>query len=62
VPGRLGNFAASSPKVDAEREDDAGVQSTNIIPDNKTSCKVLPLSAYLFADVRSGEGQIQVQP
>ena len=48
--------------TDAEREDDAGVQSTNIIPGNKTSCKVLPLSAYPFADVRGGEGQIQVQP
>ena len=47
--------------TDAEREDDKGVQSTNIIPGNKTSCKVLPLSVYPFADVR-GEGQIQVQP
>ena len=48
--------------TDAEREDDKGVQSTNIIPGNKTSCKVFPLSAYPFADVRTGEGQIQVQP
>jgi len=48
--------------TDAEREDDKGVQSTNIIPGNKTSCKVFPLSAYPFADVRNGEGQIQVQP
>ena len=47
--------------TDAEREDDAGVQSTNIIPGNKTSCKVLPLSVYPFAELR-GEGQIQVQP
>jgi hypothetical protein len=48
--------------TDAEREDGKGVQSTNIIPGNKTSCKVFPLSAYPFADVRNGEGQIQVQP
>ncbi len=48
--------------TDAEVKDDAGVQSTNIIPGNKTSCKVLSLSAYAFADVKSGEGQIQVQP
>jgi hypothetical protein len=48
--------------TDAEREDDKGIQSTNIIPGNKTSCKVFPLSAYPFADVRNGEGQIQVQP
>ncbi len=47
--------------TDAEVKDDAGIQSTNIIPGNKTSCKVLPLSVYPFADVR-GEGQIQVQP
>jgi hypothetical protein len=48
--------------MDAEREDDKGVQSTNIIPGNQTSCKVFPLSSYPFADVRNGEGQIQVQP
>lgn len=48
--------------TDAEREDDKGVQSTNIIPGNTTSCKVFPLSAYPFDDVRNGEGQIQVQP
>lgn len=48
--------------TDAEREDDQGIQSVNIIPGNKTSCKVFPLSAYPFADVRNGEGQIQVQP
>jgi hypothetical protein len=48
--------------TDAEREDDKGIQSANIIPGNKTSCKVFPLSSYPFADVRNGEGQIQVQP
>jgi hypothetical protein len=48
--------------TDAEREDDKGVQSTNIIPGKNTSCKVFPLSSYPFADVRNGEGQIQVQP
>ena len=48
--------------TDVEVRDDAGIQSTNIIPGNKTSCKVFPLSAYPFADIRSGEGQIQVQP
>jgi hypothetical protein len=48
--------------TDAEVKDDAGVQSINIIPGNKTSCKVLPLSIYEFEEVRSGEGQIQVQP
>jgi hypothetical protein len=48
--------------TDAERRDDVGVQSENIIPGNKTSCKVLPLSLYEFAEVRSAEGAIVVQP
>jgi hypothetical protein len=48
--------------TDAEQRDDVGVQSRNIIPGNKTSCSVLPLSVYSFADVRSGDGQIVVQP
>ncbi|MFZ0749635.1 MAG: hypothetical protein WAM70_09775, partial [Pyrinomonadaceae bacterium] len=48
--------------TDAEREDDLRVQSANIIPGNRTSCKVYALSTYPFADVRNGEGQIQVQP
>lgn len=48
--------------TDAEREDDKGIPSTNVIPGNKTSCTVFPLSTYPFADVRNGEGQIQVQP
>lgn len=48
--------------TDAELKDDAGVQSKNIIPGNKKSCDTLPLAAYEFAGVRSGEGQIQVQP
>jgi hypothetical protein len=48
--------------TDAEVRDDAGVQSANIVPGNQTSCKVFALSSYPFADVRNGEGQIQVQP
>ncbi len=48
--------------TDAEIEDDKGVQSENIIPGNRTSCKVFSLSSYQFAEVTNGEGQIQVQP
>jgi hypothetical protein len=48
--------------TDAELKDDAGVQSKNIIPGSKASCDTLPLAAYEFAEVKSGEGQIQVQP
>lgn len=48
--------------TDAEMKDDAGVQSTNIIPGNKKGCQAFSLPAYEFAEVRSGEGRIQVQP
>jgi hypothetical protein len=47
--------------TDAEREDDRGVESVNIIPGNKTGCPAVSLSTYEFPDAR-GEGQIQVQP
>jgi hypothetical protein len=48
--------------TDAERKDDVGVQSTNIIPGNKKGCQIFSLSDYPFADIRAGEGQIQVLP
>lgn len=48
--------------TDEEVKDDAGVPSKNIIPGNKKSCDTFPLAVYEFAEVRSGEGQIQVQP
>jgi hypothetical protein len=46
--------------TDAEREDDKGVQSTNIIPGNRHGCPTFLLSAYDFPEER-GEGQIQIQ-
>ena len=48
--------------TDAELKDDEGVPSKNIIPGNKKSCDTFALSAYEFAEVKSGEGVIQVQP
>jgi hypothetical protein len=48
--------------TDAEVKDDAGAQSENIVPGQKKSCDTLPLTAYEFAEIKSGEGQIQVQP
>lgn len=48
--------------TDAERRDDAGVRSTSVIPGNKRGCQKFPLAVYDFPDIRSGEGQIQVQP
>jgi hypothetical protein len=48
--------------TDAEREDDRGVASRNIVPDRTRRCEVQPLSSYTFDDVKSGSGEIQVQP
>jgi hypothetical protein len=48
--------------TDAEVREDVGIPSRNIIPDRARRCEVLPLSSYTFDDVKSGEGQIQVQP
>ncbi len=48
--------------TDEEVKDDAGIPSKNIIPGNKKSCEMFPLSAYEFAEMKSGEGEIQVQP
>ena len=48
--------------TDYDREDDRGVHSVNIIPGNKKSCSDFPLTSYEFAEVRIGEGRIQVRP
>ena len=48
--------------TDAEREDDAGVQSTSIIPGTRRGCPLFPISSYEFSEMTNGEGQIQVQP
>lgn len=48
--------------TDAELREDVGIPSVNIIPGNKTSCDKFPLGAYEFAEMKSGEGQIQVIP
>ncbi|MEK6283309.1 MAG: hypothetical protein AABN95_23385 [Acidobacteriota bacterium] len=45
--------------TDAEREDDRGVQSANIIPGNRRGCPTFPLSSYEFPEAK-GEGQVQV--
>ena len=48
--------------TDAELREDAGIASRNVIPDRTRRCEVLQLSSYTFDDVKSGEGQIVVQP
>lgn len=46
--------------TDAEREDDRGVQSENIVPGTSQGCPAFPLSSYEFPEAR-GEGQIRIQ-
>lgn len=48
--------------TDAELRDDAGIPSVNIIPGNRRGCPTLPIATYEFAEVKSGEGNIQVLP
>ena len=48
--------------TDAERKDDVGIPSPNLIPGEDRGCPVHSLAAYLFADVLKWEGDIVVQP
>ena len=47
--------------TDAERKDDVGIPSPNLIPGSLKSCKVLPLQAYEFANILKGEGSISIK-
>lgn len=47
--------------TDAERRDDVGIPSINLLA-KQTSCPVLPLGLYPFADLLQWEGDIVVQP
>ena len=48
--------------TDAERKDDVGIPSVNLIPGEETSCPVLPLQAYSFASLLKWEGDLVVIP
>lgn len=48
--------------TDAERDDDVGIPSVNLLGDEEKSCPAYPLSFYTFVNVRKGEGDIIVQP
>jgi hypothetical protein len=48
--------------TDAERKDDVGIPSPNLIPGEDKSCPVHSLAAYSFADVLKWDGDIIVQP
>lgn len=47
--------------TDAERKDDVGIPSPNLIPGNLKNCKVFPLRAYEFATIFKGEGEISIK-
>ena len=47
--------------TDAERKDDVGIPSPNLIPGSLKSCKVYPLKAYEFASFLKGEGEISIK-
>lgn len=46
--------------TDAERRDDIGIESPNVIPGTRHGCIIPPLAVYDFPNAR-GEGDIQVQ-
>jgi hypothetical protein len=48
--------------TDAEREDDVGIPSPDLISNEERSCRIYSLALYTFADVLRGEGDIVVQP
>lgn len=48
--------------TDAERKDDVGIPSPNLIPGEEKECRVYPLFLYTFADVLKWDGDIIVQP
>ncbi len=48
--------------TDAERKDDVGVPSENLLPNEETGCRVYSLSTYAFASIGKWEGDIVVQP
>jgi len=47
--------------TDAERDDDVGIPSPNLVPGMLKACKVNPLSSYDFASILKSEGAIQIK-
>ena len=60
VPGDRGAFL-SWWATDAERKDDVGIPSPNIIPGTLKSCKVHQIQTYEFATFLKGEGVISIK-
>ena len=60
VPGDRGAFL-SWWATDAERKDDVGIPSPNLIPGILKGCKAHPIKAYEFANILKGEGAISIK-
>ena len=60
VPGDRGAFM-SWWSTDAERKDDVGIPSPNLIPGSSKGCKSHPLLAYDFAEFLKGDGAISIK-
>lgn len=48
--------------TDAERKDDVGVPSPNLLPGEERFCRLHPLWLYTFADISKWDGDIVVLP
>jgi hypothetical protein len=59
VPGDRGAFM-SWWATDAERKDDVGIPSPNLIPGDLKACRSVPLGSYEFATLATGDGAITI--
>ncbi len=59
VPGDRGAFM-SWWATDAERKDDVGIPSPNLIPGTLKACVAHPLHVYDFAEIGKGDGAIRI--
>lgn len=59
VPGDRGAFM-SWWSTDAERKDDVGIPSPNLIPGSLKACRAYPLRAFEFAEIVKGDGVIKI--
>lgn len=59
VPGDRGAFM-SWWSTDAERNDDVGIPSPNLIPGSLKSCRTYPLNGYEWASILKGDGIITI--
>ena len=60
VPGDRGAFMHWW-ATDAERKDDIGIPSPDLIPGNLKGCKSFPILAYDFAEFAKGDGVITIK-